>query len=56
MNRKFATPRPDLLAAAVSVALAAPAAHANGVVEELIVTATKREESSQDIPVAVSFV
>ena len=42
------------LAAAVSVAVNPGIALADRVIEEVVVTATKREESLQDVPVAVS--
>lgn len=40
--------------AALAAVSAAPALHAQGVLEEVIVTAQKREQSLQDVPVAVS--
>jgi outer membrane receptor protein involved in Fe transport len=48
------TPRASSVAAAVAVAINAPAVQAQSVIEEIVVTATKREESMQDVPVAVS--
>ena len=54
MQSKFSAPRPCALATAVAVALSAPAAYAQKSIEEITVTATKREESLQDVPVAVT--
>ncbi len=54
MHSKISAPRPCALATAVAVALAAPTAHAQRAIEEITVTATKREESLQDVPVAVT--
>jgi outer membrane receptor protein involved in Fe transport len=56
MQSKFSAPRPCALATAVAVALSAPVAHAQKAkaIEEITVTATKREESLQDVPVAVT--
>jgi len=54
MQSKFSAPRPCALATAVAVALSAPVAHAQKSIEEITVTATKREESLQDVPVAVT--
>ncbi len=52
----YSRPRKTALSAAIAVALgvslAAPVVHAQ--IEEVIVTATKREASTQDIPVAVT--
>ena len=45
--------RKKALVAAVSVALGL-SGPASAVIEEVVVTATKRESSTQDIPVAVS--
>ena len=45
--------RRTVLSAAVAAALMAPGAHAQKAIEEVVVTATKREASTQDIPVAV---
>ncbi|HZW58905.1 MAG TPA: hypothetical protein VFE85_01320, partial [Woeseiaceae bacterium] len=46
------------LSAAVAVAIAgggaASTAHAQAAIEEVVVTATKREESMQEVPVAVT--
>ena len=36
--------------------IAVPASHAQGVLEEVLVTATKREASSQDIPISIETV
>jgi iron complex outermembrane receptor protein len=44
------------LAAAVSLAIAAPAAHAQIVLEEITVTAQKREQSLSDVPLSVSAI
>ena len=47
--------RPTAIALAVSTAVASsPLAQAQGVIEEIIVTATKREASIQDIPMSVT--
>ena len=54
MQIKHSAPRPCALATAVAVALSAPAAHGQKAIEEITVTATKREESLQDVPVAVT--
>lgn len=54
MQTRTSTPRQCAVAAAVAVALSAPAAHAQKVIEEITVTATKREESLQDVPIAVT--
>ena len=54
MQSKFSAPRPCALATAVAVVLSAPAAHAQKAIPEITVTATKREESLQDVPVAVT--
>ncbi|MEJ2256795.1 MAG: TonB-dependent receptor [Woeseiaceae bacterium] len=54
MQSKISAPRPCALATAVAVALAAPTVHAQRAIEEITVTATKREESLQDVPVAVT--
>ena len=51
---KHSAPRPCVLATAVAVALSTPAAHGQNAIEEITVTATKREESLQDVPVAVT--
>ena len=45
--------RRTVLSAAITAALVAPGAHAQKAIEEVVVTATKREASTQDIPVAV---
>ena len=50
-------PRPCALATAVAVAVSAPVAQAQQpkkAIEEVVVTATKREESMQDVPVAIT--
>jgi outer membrane receptor protein involved in Fe transport len=56
MQFKFSAPRPCALATAVAVALSAPVVHAQKAkaIPEITVTATKREESLQDVPVAVT--
>ncbi|MEM7613184.1 MAG: TonB-dependent receptor plug domain-containing protein, partial [Pseudomonadota bacterium] len=54
MQMKTFTPRRCALATAVAAALSAPSVHAQNVIEEIVVTATKREESLQDVPVAVT--
>jgi iron complex outermembrane receptor protein len=58
MQSMISAPRPCALATAVAIALSAPAAHAQKpktrAIEEITVTATKREESLQDVPVAVT--
>ena len=54
MQSKILTPRQCAVAAAVAVALSAPAAQAQKAIEEITVTATKREESLQDVPIAVT--
>ena len=56
MQSKFSAPRPCALATAVAIALSAPAVHAQKAkaIPEITVTATKREESLQDVPVAVT--
>ena len=54
MRTKISTPRQCAVAAAVAVALSAPAANAQKSIDEITVTATKREESLQDVPVAVT--
>jgi iron complex outermembrane recepter protein len=54
MSRRL-TPTKTVLSAAITAALAGSgAAHAQRAIEEITVTATKREESMQDVPVAVS--
>jgi iron complex outermembrane receptor protein len=47
-NRVLSVP---LLATALSLAVSA---HAQGVLEEVMVTAEKREQSLQDVPIAIS--
>lgn len=42
------------IATAVAIALSPAATSAQGVIDEVVVTATKREESMQDVPVAVT--
>lgn len=56
MRTKISTPRQCAVAAAVAIALGAPAANAQNSIEEITVTATKREESLQDVPVAVTAI
>tara|TARA_R110002096_G_scaffold154_14_gene828 strand:+ start:6967 stop:9516 length:2550 start_codon:yes stop_codon:yes gene_type:complete len=54
MQSRISTPRPCAVAAAVAVALSAPTVNAQNAIEEITVTATKREESLQDVPIAVT--
>ncbi len=54
MPIELSPPRRCALASAVAVALGIPTAHAQNSIEEITVTATKREESLQDVPVAVT--
>jgi len=54
MRSKISTPRQCAVAAAVAIALSAPTAKAQKSIDEITVTATKREESLQDVPVAVT--
>ncbi len=56
MSETPTLPRRTALATAIAVALSSPAVQAQEkrVVEEVVVTATKREESLQDVPVAVT--
>ena len=57
MKSNLLAPRPCALATAVAVALSAPAANAQKApkaIPEITVTATKREESLQEVPVAVT--
>lgn len=54
MRSKISAPRKSAVAAAVAVALASQAAIAQSSIEEITVTATKREESLQDVPVAIT--
>ena len=54
MNAKPPAPRPCALATAVAIAVSPAMAAAQGAIEEVVVTATKREESMQDVPVAMT--
>lgn len=56
MSESSTLPRRTALATAIAVALSSPAVQAQEkrVIEEVVVTATKREESLQDVPIAVS--
>lgn len=54
MRTTISTPRRCAVTAAVAVALSAPAANAQKSIEEITVTATRREESLQSVPVAVT--
>ena len=54
MSADQPAPRPCALATAVAIALSPTLANAQGAIEEIVVTATKREESMQDLPVAMT--
>ena len=54
MSVDLPAPRPCALATAVAIALSPTLANAQGAIEEIVVTATKREESMQDLPVAMT--
>jgi iron complex outermembrane receptor protein len=54
MPIELPAPRPCAVAAAVAIALGPTVAGAQGTIEEVVVTATKREESMQDVPVAMT--
>lgn len=54
MRKHLLKPLRLATASALVASFAAPALHAQGLLEEVIVTAQKREQSLQDVPVAVS--
>lgn len=54
MSAKLPAPRPCALATAVAIAVSPAVAGAQSAIEEVVVTATKREESMQDVPVAMT--
>ena len=54
MSIELPAPRPCAVATAVAIALGPTVAGAQGAIEEVVVTATKREESMQDVPVAMT--
>ena len=54
MSAELPAPRPCALATAVAIAASPSLAVAQGAIEEVVVTATKREESMQDVPVAMT--
>jgi outer membrane receptor protein involved in Fe transport len=54
MPVELPAPRPCALASAVAIALSPALAGAQDAIEEIVVTATKREESMQDLPVAMT--
>ena len=54
MSLDLPAQRPCAIATAVAIALSPGLASAQGAIEEIVVTATKREESMQDVPVAMT--
>jgi outer membrane receptor protein involved in Fe transport len=54
MSLELPAPRPCALATAVALSLNPALAVAQGAIEEIVVTATKREESMQDVPVSMT--
>jgi outer membrane receptor protein involved in Fe transport len=54
MPAELPAPRPCALATAVAIAVSPSLAVAQGAIEEVVVTATKRAESMQDIPIAMT--
>ncbi|MBT8107101.1 MAG: TonB-dependent receptor plug domain-containing protein, partial [Gammaproteobacteria bacterium] len=54
MSIELPAHRPCAVATAVAIALSPAAASAQSAIEEIVVTATKREESMQDVPVSMT--
>jgi outer membrane receptor protein involved in Fe transport len=54
MSLDLPAPRPCALATAVAISLNPALAVAQSAIEEIVVTATKREESMQDVPVSMT--
>ena len=54
MSVKLPAPRKSALATAIAVAISPTLVNAEGAIEEIVVTATKRAESMQDVPVAMT--
>ena len=54
MSAELPAPRPCALATAVAIAVSPSLVVAQGAIEEVVVTATKRAESMQDIPIAMT--
>ena len=54
MSANLPAPRPSAIATAVAIAVSPAVALAEGTIEEIVVTATKRQESMQDVPVAMT--